>query len=122
MLYETVREIDVRVDTQGRVLRELVPDILRTVLIGLREQGIRSLAVVLMHAYRFPDHEQRIGALAEELGFEQVSLSHQVSPLIRFIGRGDTTVVDAYLSPVLRRHADRLAGHLEGISLSFMKS
>jgi 5-oxoprolinase (ATP-hydrolysing) len=122
MLYETVCEIDARVDAEGRILVELDPDEVGARLQELRDQGIRSLAVNLMHAYRFPEHEEAIAMLAEALGFEQISLSHRVSPLIRFIGRGDTTVVDAYLSPVLRRHADRLARSLEGIPLRFMKS
>src|SRR5699024_6893749 len=88
----------------------------------LREKGIRAQAVMLVHGYRYPEHEQRIGEIADELGFEQVSLSHRVSPLIRFIGRGDTTVVDAYLSPVLRRYADRVAAELGDVRLQFMNS
>lgn len=122
MLYESVFEVDARVDASGKILHDLDQEALIETLTELRERGIRSLAVNLMHAYRFPQHEQCIGALAKGLGFEQISLSHEVSPLIRFIGRGDTTVVDAYLSPVLRRHANRLTRYLEGIPLSFMKS
>ena len=72
--------------------------------------GIRAVAVVLMHAYRYSDHEQRIAALARELGFAQVSASHEVSPLIKLVGRGDTTVVDCYLSPILRRYVAQVAG------------
>ncbi len=72
--------------------------------------GINAVAVVLMHAYRYSDHEQQVAALARELGFEQVSASHEVSPLIKLVGRGDTTVVDSYLSPILRRYVSQVAG------------
>src|SRR6202012_2718017 len=74
--------------------------------------GVRAVAIVLMHAYRFNDHEQKVAALARELGFEQVSASHEVSPLIKLVGRGDTTVVDSYLSPILRRYVSPVAGDL----------
>ena len=74
-----------------------------------KDDGIVAVAVVLMHAYRYSDHEQRVAALARELGFEQVSASHEVSPLIKLVGRGDTTVVDSYLSPILRRYVARVA-------------
>jgi 5-oxoprolinase (ATP-hydrolysing) len=121
-LYDAVHGIAARVDADGRVVQALDETALRRLLHRLRQDGYRALAVVLIHAYRFPDQERRIGDIATELGFEQVSLSHRVSPLIRFIGRGDTTVVDAYLSPVLRRYADRIATALGSIPLSFMKS
>ena len=121
-LFDTVREIDGRVDAHGQVVKPLDEGDLKRALRDLRDRGYRSLAVILIHAYRFPLQEERIGEIARELGFEQISLSHQVSPLIRFIGRGDTTVVDAYLSPVLRRYADRVSGALGPIPLSFMKS
>ncbi|MEM7053748.1 MAG: hydantoinase B/oxoprolinase family protein [Pseudomonadota bacterium] len=121
-LYDEIVEIEERVDAAGRVLSHLDPDRVRKQLSALREKGIHALAVILMHGYRYPDHERRIGEIATELGFEQISLSHKVSPLIRFIGRGDTTVVDAYLSPVLRRYADRVAAALGDVRLQFMKS
>ena len=121
-LYDAIVEIDERLDAGGQVLTELDEERVHEQLSGLREKGIRALAVILMHGYRYPDHERRIGEIAEELGFEQISLSHRVSPLIRFIGRGDTTVVDAYLSPVLRRYADRVAEALGDVRLQFMKS
>jgi len=121
-LCEEIVEVDARVDTEGHVLQDLDEDRLREQLKKLREKGFRALAVILIHGYRYPDHEKRIGEIAEELGFEQVSLSHRVSPLIRFIGRGDTTVVDAYLSPVLKRYADSLAEELGDVRLQFMKS
>lgn len=91
-------------------------------LIEAYEAGIRSVAVVLLHAYRFPEHERAIGKLAREIGFTQVSLSHEASPLMKVVGRGDTTVVDAYLSPILRRYVDQVAGQLQGSRLMFMQS
>jgi 5-oxoprolinase (ATP-hydrolysing) len=121
-LCDEIVEVDERVDADGDVLTALDDERVREQLTELREQGIRALAVVLVHGYRYPEHERRIGEISNELGFEQVSLSHQVSPLIRFIGRGDTTVVDAYLSPVLRRYADRVAAELGDVRLQFMKS
>ncbi|NEZ05189.1 5-oxoprolinase [Wenzhouxiangella sp. XN201] len=121
-LCDEIVEIEERVDAEGDVLQTLDEDRVREQLESLRDKDIRALAVILMHGYRYPDHEKRIGDIAEELGFEQVSLSHRVSPLIRFIGRGDTTVVDAYLSPVLKRYADRVAAHLGNVRLQFMKS
>ncbi|MEN1728276.1 MAG: hydantoinase B/oxoprolinase family protein, partial [Pseudomonadota bacterium] len=122
LLFESVVEVDARIDAHGVEIERVDEESIRQQLTALRGQGVGALAVVLMHAFRYPEQEQRIGALAREAGFKQISLSHQVSPLIRFIGRGDTTVVDGYLSPVLRRHADRLARSLNGIALSFMKS
>jgi 5-oxoprolinase (ATP-hydrolysing) len=121
-LCDEIVEVDERVDADGEVLTALDEDRLRDDLGALRKKGIRALAVILVHGYRYPDHERRIGEIAAELGFEQVSLSHRVSPLIRFIGRGDTTVVDAYLSPVLRRYAERVANELGDVRLQFMKS
>ncbi|RFF27681.1 MULTISPECIES: hydantoinase B/oxoprolinase family protein [unclassified Wenzhouxiangella] len=121
-LCDEIVEIEERIDAEGNVLLDLDGDRVREQLAALREEGIRALAVILMHGYRHSDHEKRIGEIADELGFEQVSLSHEVSPLIRFIGRGDTTVVDAYLSPVLRRYADRVAAELGNVRLQFMKS
>ena len=122
LLYETVCEVEGRLDASGREIQAQNETQLVQRLNELREQGFRSLAVILIHAYRFPQHEQRIGQLAKRIGFEQISLSHQVSPLIRFIGRGDTTVVDAYLSPVLRRYSNRVSDQLGDIQLRFMKS
>ncbi|NDY97047.1 hydantoinase B/oxoprolinase family protein [Wenzhouxiangella limi] len=121
-LYEQVVEIDERIDADGTVLRQLDEAAALDQLKVLKDQGIRALAVVLVHGYRHPDHERHLARLARQVGFEQVSLSHQVSPLIRLIGRGDTTVVDAYLSPVLRRYADQVADELGDVRLEFMKS
>ena len=122
MLYERVIEIPERMGPRGE---ELAPLDLEAAEAGLRaayDAGIRSVAVVFLHAYRFPEHEKAVGALARAIGFTQVSLSHEASPLMKVVGRGDTTVVDAYLSPILRRYVDQVAGQLEGSRLMFMQS
>ncbi len=116
MLYERVVEVDERVRADGTVERVLDLDAVRTELQRAKLDGINAVAVVLMHAYRYSDHEQRVAALARDLGFEQVSASHEVSPLIKLIGRGDTTVVDSYLSPILRRYVSQVAGDLNSPS------
>ncbi len=128
MLYERVVEVDERVRADGTVERALDLAGLRSELERARGDGILAVAVVLMHAYRYSDHEQRVAALARELGFPQVSASHEVSPLIKLVGRGDTTVVDSYLSPILRGYVARVAGELspaakaERTRLMFMMS
>jgi 5-oxoprolinase (ATP-hydrolysing) len=115
MLYERVVEVDERVRADGVVERELDLDALRGELARAKQDGIRAVAVVLMHAYRYSEHEQRVVALARELGFAQVSASHDVSPLIKLVGRGDTTVVDSYLSPILRRYVAQVADDLSAV-------
>jgi 5-oxoprolinase (ATP-hydrolysing) len=112
MLYERVVEVDERVRADGTVERALDLAAVRAELARAKLDGINAVAVVLMHAYRYSDHEQQVAALARELGFEQVSASHEVSPLIKLVGRGDTTVVDSYLSPILRRYVSQVAGDL----------
>jgi 5-oxoprolinase (ATP-hydrolysing) len=112
MLYERVVEVDERVRADGTIERTLNLQAVRAELERARDDGIRAVAVVLMHAYRYSAHEQRIAALARELGFAQVSASHEVSPLIKLVGRGDTTVVDSYLSPILRSYVAQVAGEL----------
>src|SRR5262245_46467752 len=112
MLYERVVEVDERVRADGTVERELDLDAARSALVQAWQDGIRAVAVVFMHAYRYADHERRVAALARELGFPQVSASHEVSPLIKLVGRGDTTVVDSYLSPILRRYVAKVAEEL----------
>jgi 5-oxoprolinase (ATP-hydrolysing) len=122
LLYERAVEIDGRVSADGK---ELVPvDIAgaRDTLQVAYDEGIRSVAIVFMHSYRYPDHEQRVAALAREIGFTQVSASHEVSPLMKLVGRGDTTVVDAYLSPILRRYIDHVSADLGDTRLLFMQS
>ena len=113
MLYERVVEVDERVRADGTVERELDLDAVRVELERAHADGIRAVAIVLMHAYRYSDHEKRVVALARELGFPQVSASHEVSPLIKLVGRGDTTVVDSYLSPILRSYVAQVAGDLD---------
>jgi len=122
LLYSAVFEVAERVSAQGEILTALDEDAVRTDLAQAYAQGYRSVAIVFMHAYRFPAHEQRVAALAAELGFSQVSASHAVSPLMKIVGRGDTTVVDAYLSPLLRRYVGRIGAELGGARLMFMQS
>ncbi|WP_155263942.1 hydantoinase B/oxoprolinase family protein [Sphingomonas segetis] len=123
MLYERAVEIDERVSVDGAVLVPLDDAQAREALGGIRAAGIGAIAIVLMHGWRHSRHEARLAEIARELGFTQVSVSHEVAPLIKLIGRGDTTVVDAYLSPVLRRYVDRVAAGLpEGTDLHFMQS
>jgi 5-oxoprolinase (ATP-hydrolysing) len=122
MLYERVVEVDERVLADGTVERALDLGGVRAELERAKRDGIRAVAVVLMHAYRYSSHEQRIAALARELGFAQVSASHEVSPLIKLVGRGDTTVVDSYLSPILRRYVDRVADDLHNKEASISPS
>src|SRR5215472_1961908 len=114
MLYERVVEVDERVRADGTVERELDLEAAWRELERAKADGIGAIAVVLMHAYRYHAHEQRLAALARDLGFPQVSASHEVSPLIKLVGRGDTTVVDSYLSPILRRYVAQVAGELHG--------
>jgi len=114
MLYERVVEVDERVRADGTVERELDVAAARRALERAKTDGIGAVAIVLMHAYRYQAHEQQLAALARDLGFPQVSASHEVSPLIKLVGRGDTTVVDSYLSPILRRYVAQVAGELHG--------
>lgn len=126
LLYERVAEIDERVRADGTVEREPDLDAARSELEAAKKDGIDAVAIVLMHAYRFPEHEKRLAKLARDMGFAQVSVSHEVSPLIKLVGRGDTTVVDAYLSPILRRYVKRVTDALDtkesGARLMFMMS
>ncbi|MFL6725425.1 MAG: hydantoinase B/oxoprolinase family protein [Sphingomicrobium sp.] len=123
MLYEQVVEIDERVGVGGEVLVPLDEDQARAALSAVRDAAIDALAIVLMHGWKFTEHEERLAGIARKLGFTQVSVSHEVAPLIKLVGRGDTTVVDAYLSPVLRRYVDRVAAGLpEESDLHFMQS
>ncbi|MFB7372836.1 hydantoinase B/oxoprolinase family protein [Streptomyces sp. NPDC056222] len=121
-VYERVIEVPERVDAHGRVVTPLDEHAVAEELRAAHRAGYRSAAVVLMHGYRHPDHETRIAARARALGFTQISCSHEVSPLIKLVPRGDTTVVDAYLSPILRRYVDEVARELAGIRLMFMQS
>ena len=126
-LHGAVIEVQERLDRDGNTLQPLNETLLREQLQTLREQGFDSLAVCLLHAYRFPQHEQRAGEIARELGFSQISLSHATSPLARLVSRGDTTVADAYLSPLLGHYLNRFRGALADAAvkpahLQFMQS
>ena len=122
LLYAQVREVAERIGARGDVLAPLDETLARADLEESFKAGFRSIAIVLMHGYRYPDHEARLAHLAKEIGFTQISVSHRVSPLMKLIGRGDTTVVDAYLSPILRRYVDQVAAELQGVRLLFMQS
>jgi 5-oxoprolinase (ATP-hydrolysing) len=122
LLYESVIEIDERVTAEGEVLRSVDLGAARRDLQRAFDAGIRAAAIVFMHGYRHTAHEKAVARLAREIGFTQVSVSHEVSPLMKLVGRGDTTVVDAYLSPILRRYVDNVAADLGGTRLMFMQS
>ena len=122
LLYERVAEVRERVSAQGEVLAPFDADDARRSLEAAWRTGIRAVAIVFLHGYRFPEHERLAAALAKQIGFTQISTSHEVSPLMKLVGRGDTTVVDAYLSPILRRYIDRVASELSGARLLFMQS
>ncbi|MDD3447180.1 MAG: hydantoinase/oxoprolinase family protein, partial [Zavarzinia sp.] len=122
LLHERVAEVDERVSATGEILTPLDLDSAREALADAHADGIRAVAIVLLHGYRFPEHERRLAELAREIGFSQVSTGHGTSPLMKLIGRGDTTVVDAYLSPILRRYVDRVAAVLGDSRLMFMQS
>ena len=122
MLYARVEEITERMAANGEVLVPLDESDARLKMRTAHDAGIPSVAIVLMHGYRFPAHERRLKAIAQVLGFAQISVSHEVSPLIKLVSRGDTTVVDAYLSPLLRRYVAQVAGDLKGVKLMFMQS
>ena len=122
LLYESVVEIDERVTAQGEVLKPADLGSARRDLQKAFDAGIRAAAIVFMHGYRHTAHEKAVAQLAREIGFTQVSVSHDVSPLMKLVGRGDTTVVDAYLSPILRRYVDAVAADLGGTRLMFMQS
>ncbi|NDP58495.1 MAG: 5-oxoprolinase [Oxalobacteraceae bacterium] len=122
LLYQQVIEIDERISAHGDVITPLDTARAQRDLQQLFASGIRSVAIVLMHGYRYTQHEATLATLAAAAGFTQISVSHQVSPLMKLISRGDTTVVDAYLSPILRRYVDQVAGQMNGVRLLFMQS
>ncbi|MEI6370609.1 MAG: hydantoinase/oxoprolinase family protein [Nostocales cyanobacterium ELA608] len=122
MLYEQVIEVDERYDAHGHELVSVNIDQAKQDLQTVYHTEIRSCAIVFMHSDRYPFHEQQIAKIAQEIGFTQISVSHQVSPLMKLVSRGDTTVVDAYLTPILRRYVNQIASHLPQVKLMFMKS
>ena len=121
-LYDRVVEVPERIGADGTVVAALDREPVVEALRAAHAEGFRSAAVVLVHGYRHPEHERAVGELARAAGFTQVSCSHEVSPLIKLVSRGDTTVVDAYLSPVLRRYVEQVADELRGVRLMFMQS
>lgn len=122
LLYQHVVEIDERMGAHGEVVQALDESAARAALQAHYERGLRSIAIVLMHGYRYTAHEAALAAIAREIGFTQISVSHLVSPMMKLVARGDTTVVDAYLSPILRRYVDQVASELPGVNLQFMQS
>ncbi|WEK44649.1 MAG: hydantoinase B/oxoprolinase family protein [Candidatus Sphingomonas colombiensis] len=121
-LHHAVEEVGGRIDAAGNLLVPLDEEAVRAMLVRRRAEGFEAVAIALAHAWAFPETESRIAALAREAGFAQVSASHAVSPLTGLVARGRTTVVDAYLSPVLRRYVDTVAGALGDTPLAFMQS
>ncbi|NET06479.1 MAG: 5-oxoprolinase [Symploca sp. SIO2B6] len=112
MLYEQVIEVEERYSAHGSELILLNIPQTKAALQQAYDSGIRSCAIALMHGYRYPEHENQVASIATEIGFTQISISHQVSPLMKFVSRGDTTVVDAYLSPILRRYVEQVSSEL----------
>jgi len=122
LLYSAVVEAQERVTVDGEVLQPLDEAHLRTQLVNAHAQGVRSVAIVFMHGWRHTAHELAAARLAREVGFTQVSTSHQTSPMMKLVSRGDTTVVDAYLSPILGRYVNQVASEMPGVKLMFMQS
>ena len=122
MLYRRVIEVEERIGAKGELIRPLNTKAARASLQEAYDTGLRACAIVFMHGYRYPDHEQQVAKIAKEIGFTQISTSHETSPLMKLVSRGDTTVVDAYLSPILRRYVDRVASELGDTRLMFMQS
>jgi len=122
LLYAQVIEIDERMGAHGEVVQPLDEAAARAGLQAAYDKGLRALAIVFMHGYRYTAHEAEVARIAREIGFTQVSASHATSPMMKLVARGDTTVVDAYLSPILRRYVDQVASELPGVNLQFMQS
>ncbi|WP_417460297.1 hydantoinase B/oxoprolinase family protein [Kordiimonas sp.] len=121
-LYTITEEALERVQADGTVLTPLDEAACKAALQRAYDTGIRSVAIAFVHGYRYPAHEARAGEIAREIGFTQISLSHKVSPLMKLVARGDTTVADAYLSPILRRYVNQVQSAVGGTSLYFMQS
>jgi len=127
LLYQTVVEIDERVSAQGHAIKEINQDEVKQALQQIYDSGIRSVAIVLLHAWTYCEHELQVQRIAKSIGFSQISVSHQASPLMKIVSRGDTTVVDAYLSPLLKRYVNQVAKGLQNSAnsncrLLFMQS
>src|ERR1700734_1798364 len=122
LLYQRVIEVSERVSADGELIEPLDEEAAARDLRAAYADGLRAVAVVCLHGYRYPAHEARIGDIARDVGFTQVSESHATSPLMKLVSRGDTTVVDAYLSPILSRYVDRVTAELNGTPVLFMQS
>jgi 5-oxoprolinase (ATP-hydrolysing) len=122
LLYSAVVEAHERVGAHGETLQSLDELLLKKELETQYQQGLRSVSIVFMHGYRYIAHELAAKRLAQAVGFTQISTSHETSPLMKFVSRGDTTVVDAYLSPILRRYVAQVAAEMPGVPLFFMQS
>jgi 5-oxoprolinase (ATP-hydrolysing) len=122
LLYERVIEADERIGAGGELITAFDASALRPQLQDAHRAGLSACAIVFMHGYRYPAHELAAAELAREIGFSQISVSHRVSPLLKLVPRGDTTVVDAYLSPILRRYVAELARQLNDVPLYLMQS
>jgi len=122
MLYSAVIEVDERIGAHGEVVTALDEGAARAELQAAFQQGFRAVAICLMHGYRYGAHERALKSIARQIGFTQISVSHEVSPLMKFVSRGDTTVVDAYLSPILRRYVEQVQSSLGDVRLQFMQS
>jgi len=122
LLYSAVVEAQERIGAHGDVVQALDELLLKKELVAQYARGLRSVAIVFMHGYRYTAHELAAKRIAQEIGFTQISTSHETSPMMKFVSRGDTTVVDAYLSPILRRYVEQVAGEMPGVKLFFMQS
>ncbi|VAX25955.1 5-oxoprolinase, HyuA-like domain / 5-oxoprolinase, HyuB-like domain, partial [hydrothermal vent metagenome] len=122
MLYKAVIEIDERITLSGKILKPLDQNITKTRLQTVFDTGIRAIAIVCLHGYQYPAHEQQVAGIARDIGFTQISTSHDTTPLIKLVGRGDITVVDAYLSPILNRYVAQVSKALGGAKVLFMQS
>jgi 5-oxoprolinase (ATP-hydrolysing) len=122
LLYSKVVEVTERVGARGEILTPLDLEGMRAAMQQAYNEGFRSIAIVFMHGFRYQENEEQAAAMARGVGYSQVSVSHKVSPLMKLVSRGDTTVVDAYLSPILRGYVNQIASELEGVHLMFMQS
>ena len=122
LLYQRVIEITERVGAHGEQVQALDEEQARADFLSAWQQGLRAVAIVLMHGYRYTANELRLAQIAREIGFTQISVSHQASPLMKLVSRGDTTVVDAYLSPILQRYVNQVAQQMPQVNLQFMQS
>ncbi|MCH7732682.1 MAG: hydantoinase B/oxoprolinase family protein [Candidatus Marinimicrobia bacterium] len=121
-LYRCVKEVNERIDSEGRIVQLLDKDLVEADLKRIRRMGIQSVAIVLMHAWKNNTHEKIVGDLARKIGFKQVSVSSEIMPLIKIVGRAQTTVVDAYLSPILMNYINSVRRFTGRIPLEFMQS